>query len=116
MNVLRTKGSALPISISVDITHPDVNYYLGQNRKRKDFKDIQNFLSLAKRNIIKKLNSVYKQMTTIRFIYGKQIDSILSHIQGNVKLDSFLRYILNLTDSKEIKKGKKVLKGKLQII
>ena len=34
---------------------------------------------LNKANIINKLDSVYKQMTTIRFIYGKQIDSILTH-------------------------------------
>ena len=107
MNILRTKGSTLPISISVDISYPNVYYHLGQDGKIKEFKDIQNFLSIAKRNIIKKLNSVYKQMTTIRFLYGKQIDSILSHIQGSSKIDSFLRYILNITDSKDVKKGKK---------
>ena len=112
MNILRTKGSTLPISISVDISYPSVSYYFGQDGKKKDFKDIQNFLSIGKRNIIKKLNSVYKQMTTIRFLYGKQIDSILSHIQGSSKIDSFLRYILNFTDSKDIKKGKKVFQRK----
>ena len=112
MNILRTKGSTLPISISVDISYPDVNYYLGQDGKKKEYKDIQNFLSSAKRNIIKKLNSVYKQMTTIRFLYGKQIDSILSHIQGSTNIDSFLRYILNFTDPKDIKKGKKVFARK----
>lgn len=46
-------------------------------------------------------------MTTIRFLYGKQIDCILNHIQGSSKINSFLRYILNYTDSKEVKEGKK---------
>lgn len=107
MNILRTKGSTLPISISVDISYPDVNYFLGQDRKKKDFKDIHDFLSNAKSNIVNKLDSIYKQMTTIRFLYGKQIDSILSHIQGSSKINSFLRYILNFTDPKEVKEGKK---------
>lgn len=38
MNILRTKGSTLPISISVDISYPDVNYYLGQDGKKKNIK------------------------------------------------------------------------------
>ena len=114
INILRTKGSTLPISIHVDVSYPDVNYYLGQDEKKKDFKDIYDFLSKAKSNIRDKLDSVYKQMTTIRFLYGKQIDSILNHIQGSSKRNSFLRYILNLTDSKEIKEGKKAFKRKTE--
>ena len=114
MNELRTKGSTLPISISVDIKYPDVNYYLGQDGTKKDFKDIQNFLSIAKRNIIEILNSKYKEMNTIRFLYGKQIDNILSHIQLGLKKDSFLRYILNFTDSRKIIKGKNVFQRKTQ--
>ena len=114
MDVLRTKGSTLPISIRVDVSYPDVNYYLGQDEKKKDFKDIHEFLSNAKSNIRDKLDSVYKQMTTIRFLYGKQIDSILNHIQGSSKRNSFLRYILNYTDSKEIKEGKKAFKRKTE--
>ena len=114
MNILRTKGSTLPISISIDITYPDVNYILGQGGKKKDYKDILTFLSKAKIYIRNKLDSVYKQMTTIRFIYGKQIDSILNHIQGSSKINSFLRYILNYTDSKEVKQGKKAFNRKTQ--
>ena len=114
MNILRTKGSTLPISISIDISYPDVNYILGQGGKKKDYKDILTFLSKAKINIRNKLDSVYKQMTTIRFIYGKQIDSILNHIQGSSKINSFLRYILNYTDSKELKLGRKAFNRKSQ--
>ena len=114
MNLLRTKGNTLPISITVDITYPEVNYYLGQEEKRKDYKDIQNFLSIAKGNIIEILNSKYKEMNTIRFLYGKQIDNILSHIQLGLKIDSFLRYILNFTDSRKIIKGKNVFQRKTQ--
>ena len=105
MTVLRTKGSTLSISICVNISYPDVNYLL--DGKKRDFKDIHDFLSKAKTNIINKLDSIYKDMTTIRFLYGKQIDSILNHIQGSSKINSFLRYILNYTDSKEVKEGKK---------
>jgi len=76
-------------------------------RKKRDFKYIHEFLSKAKTNIINKLDSIYKGMTTIRFLYVKQIDSILNHIQGSSKINSFFRYILNSTESKEVKEGKK---------
>jgi len=114
MDILRTKGSTLPISISIDISYPEVKYYLGQNEKKTDFKKIQKFLSDAKVNIKNKLDSVYKHLTTIRFLYGKQIDSILSHIQFSTKINSFLRYILNYTDSKEVKEGKNAFQKKTE--
>ena len=56
---------------------------------KKRFKDIHDFLSNAKTNIINKLDTICKDITTIRFLYGKQIDSILNHIQGNSTIDSF---------------------------
>jgi len=105
MTVLRMKGSTLSISICVNITYPDVYYTL--DGKKRDFKEIHDFLTKAKTNIINKLDSIYKDMTTIRFLYGKQIDCILNHIQGSTKINSFLRYILNYTDSNEVKEGKK---------
>ena len=46
-------------------------------------------------------------MRLIRFIYGKQIDSFLSHIQGNFQIESFLRYILNYTGLEKLKEGEK---------
>ena len=108
MSTLRIKGSTLPISIRVEIAYPEVKYYLEKENKNIEFKEIRNFLLNAKTNIIRKLDSIYKQMTSIRFIYGKQINSILSHIQGNYPINSFLRYILNLTDcGKDVKEGKK---------
>jgi len=114
MNTLRIKGSTLPISIRIEISYPKVKYFLGKGNQNIEFKEIQNFLLNAKTNIIKKLDAVYKQMTTIRFIYGKQINSILSHIQGNYSIDSFLRYILNLTDcEKNVKEGKKAFSRKV---
>ena len=106
MNILRTKGSTLPISIQVEIKYPDVKYYLGKDNK--SFKEIQEFLTKAKFNIIKKLDSIYKQMTNVRFLYGRQIDSMLSHIQGNFPIDSFLRFILNKVDCEErVEEGEK---------
>ena len=108
MEILRTKGSTLPISIRVEVSYPEIKYFLGENNKEREFKEIQKFLANAKNNIINKLDSVYKQMTTIRYIYGKQIDSILNHIEGNFEIDSFLRYILNLTNSNiDVEKGDK---------
>jgi hypothetical protein len=114
MHILRIKGSTLPISIRAEIKYPDVKYFLGKDEKEKEFKTIHKFLSSAKTNIINKLDSVYKQMSTIRFIYGKQIDSILSHIEGSFAINSFLRYILNLTDAKNVKEGKKTFNRKTQ--
>ena len=106
ISILRSKGSTLPITIRIEIKYPNIQYFLG--KEIKEFKDIQKFLTNAKVNIIKKLDSIYKQMTTIRFIYGKQIDSILSHIQGNSTINDFLRYILNLTDCEDdVKEGNK---------
>lgn len=48
-------------------------------------------------------------MTTIRFICGREIDSFLRNIKGNDNnFDSFLIYILNLSDcEKEVKPVKK---------
>ena len=113
MEILRIKGSTLPISIRIEISYPEIKYFLGKDNKEKEFKEIQKFLSNAKANIINKLDSVYKQMTTIRFIYGKQIDSILTHIEGNFQINSFLRYILNLTDCNiDIVEGEKAFDKK----
>ncbi len=112
MNILRTKGSTLPISIRIDISYPEVNYYLGKDEKKKDFKDIHDFLLKAKYSITDKLDSVYKQMSTARFLYGKQINTMINHFRGSTKINSLLRYIINFTDSKEIKEGKKAFKRK----
>ena len=114
MDILRTKGSTLPISIRVEISYPEIKYFLGKDVKEKDYKDIQKFLTNSKMNIIDKLDSIYRHMTAIRFIYGKQIDSILNHIQGNLSIDSFLRYILNLTDCEKVKEGKKTLNRQVE--
>ena len=100
MNVLRIKGSSLPISINISIEYPKIKYFL--ENKEKDFIDIQNFLFNAKNNIIRKLDLIYKQKTNLRFLYGKQFESIIKHLEGNFKIDSFLRYILNNTDNKSI--------------
>ena len=97
VEILRTKGSTLPILIVIKIKFPKINFFLEDNEK--SFEEIYKFLSDAKINIIKKLESIYKQMTTIRFIYGKEIVSLLSYIEDDEnKFDSFLRYILNLTN------------------
>ena len=98
MNILRTKGSTLPIKIVVEVNHPNIHYFL--EGKKIEFNDLHNFLTNAKINIIKKLDVVYKEMSTIRFLYGKEIDNILRHIREDdyENFSPFLRYILNLVD------------------
>jgi hypothetical protein len=45
----------------------------------------------------------------MRFFYGRQITSILNHLDGYHTIFPFLRYILNVTDdNKEIVKGENV--------
>ena len=103
MTILRTKGSSLPILIKISIEFPKVTYFL-ENVERK-FNEIQNFLYNAKNNIIRKIDLIYKQKTNLRFFYGKQFERIIEHLDGNIKIDSFLRYILNNTDKKLINEG-----------
>ena len=35
----------------------------------------------------------------LRFLYGKQFRSIMKHLESNLNIDSFLKYILNNTDN-----------------
>ena len=35
----------------------------------------------------------------LRFLYGKQFRSMMKHLENNVKIDSFIRYIVNNTDN-----------------
>ena len=101
MIVLRTKGSSLPIRISIKINiqdkEPNIKYYLGEDKK--DFKEIREFLFEVKNKYINQLNLKYKEKLNIRFLYGKQFRSIMKHLESNFKIDSFLRYILNNTDN-----------------
>ena len=112
MIVLRTKGSSLPIRISIKINiqdkEPNIKYYLGEDKK--DFKEIRDFLFEVKNKYINQLNLKYKEKLNIRFLYGKQFRSIMKHLESNFKIDSFLRYILNNTDNNiSINEGFKVI-------
>ena len=47
----------------------------------------------------------------MRFLYGKQIDKFMKYLYGHIKIDSFLRYILNETNNEIIiKEGYKSYK------
>ena len=106
MKVLREKGCSLPIKINIKVKMHNVNYYLED--KEVKMNDILDFLLNAKNIYISKLNSMYKDKVNLRFLYGKQFRSMMQHIEKNYKLDSFLRYILNITDHKiTIKEGDK---------
>ena len=108
LKILKIKGSILPKFIYLTISYPNLKYFLDDLKKETEFKFIHAFLSNAKINFIKKLNSIYKEKINIRFIYGKQINCMLNHIQGKNQINSFLRYILNLVDcDKVLYEGKK---------
>ena len=107
MRVLRMKGSTLPININIKVKMIDVKYFLED--KEMKFNDIQKFLLIVKNKHISQLNKVYKEEMNIRFIFGKQFRSFMKHLETNFLLDSFLRYILNITDNKiKIKEGEKI--------
>ena len=108
MKVLRTKGSTLSIKIYIKVKMHKVEYYLGGNEVT--FKEIKTFLLTAKNKHISQLNTIFKKEVNIRFLYGKQFRSIIKHLEKTFHLDSFLRYILNITDNnKEIREGEKAI-------
>ena len=112
MNVLRDKGSSLPIKITIQIkiqkTDTSIIYYLGE--QKTSFDNIRNFLFNAKTTYISKLEEIYKTKLNLRFLYGQQFRSIMSHLESGINMDSFLRYILNNTDNnKKINEGFKAI-------
>lgn len=114
--ILRIKGNILPIRIKVEITDLDkdnknddninirVKYYLNDYKGKeieRSFEFIEKFLSNAKNDFIQQLEQCYKIKDYLRFFYGKQIMTIVNHLDGNKEIFSFIKYILN-----DIGKGK----------
>jgi hypothetical protein len=106
MNILRKKGNSLPIEIQIKINiinhEPKIKYMLG--KYNKEFEEIKEFLFDeflfdAKNAYISQLDSMYKEKSNLRFLYGKQYRSMMRHLENNYKIDSFLRYILNNTNN-----------------
>ena len=88
MVILRLKGSSLPIVINISIKNANVEYYLAS--QKVEFKKIQEFLGNAKTYIINKLEEIYKRKSNLRFIYGKQFESILKHLKSSsFRIDYF---------------------------
>ena len=113
MKVLRTKGSSLPINITIRIriekNKPIIEYKL-EEEKINDPLIIRDFLFNAKNKYISQLITMYREKSNLRFLYGKQFRSIMKHIVNDLNIDSFLRYILNNTDNnKPINEGYKAL-------
>ena len=108
MKVLRTKGSSLPVKISIKVLEMyNIEYYL--DGKKETLINIENrFLSPAKNTYIAQLKSEYEKNPNIRLLYGKQFRSMMRHLEDGLNIDSFLRYIINNTDNKRIiKEGDK---------
>ena len=115
MKILRTKGSSIPIYISIKVKMCNVEYYLGNSDKAIEFEEIRNYLSLLKNKFISQLDMAYKEKINLRFLYGKQFRSIMQHLESSFNLDSFLRYILNDTNNNnKIKEGYKSIKRQAQ--
>ena len=101
MKVLRLKGSSLPIKIKVKISiknkEPIIDYFL--DKEKKDFQSIREFLFQTKNAYVSQLDKIYKEKLNLRFLYGKQFRTMMKHLEYNYKIDSFLRYILNITNN-----------------
>ena len=108
MKKLRLKGSNLPIIITIEMKYPDYSYYL-QNKK-VDFTKIKEFLLKANKDYKKQLDLLYKTHPNLRFLYGKQFQSIKKHLNSDYDINSFMRYILNKTNNNEnVKDGVRVI-------
>ena len=108
MNILRTKGSSLPIEIIILAKNSNIEYFL--RSKKSNFDKIQNYLFNAKNYTITKLEEMYKEKPNLRFIYGKQFENLMNNNYENndddIRNKPFLRYILNDTnDAKDVKPG-----------
>ena len=104
--VFQTKGCSLPIEIEIIIKYPEVKYYL--KKKVIQFGELSKYLLNVKNYYETTLDSNYKKEQNLRFLYGKQFDTLNKHIQKNLEINSFLRYMLNnLNDQEQPKEGSK---------
>ena len=102
MNVLRNKGSSLPITITLKIdiknNKQSIIYYLED--KEESFEEIKCFLFDAKNNYTNLMDLFYKEKSNLRFLYGKQFMTFIKHLEGDeYDIESYLRYILNISDN-----------------
>ena len=103
--VFQTKGCSLPIEIQIDIKYPEVTYIL-KKKKLNNFGQLSKYLLNVKNYLEKSLDSNYKNHENLRFLYGKQFDTLNKHISDNKEIPSILRYILNnLNDDITLKHG-----------
>ena len=121
MKELRSRGSSLPIIITIIIKKESKNnnelekieYCLGG--QEKDFEEIRKFLSNVKEKYVSQLEMMYKEKVNLRMLYGQQFMSLMKHLESGISIDSFLRYILNITDNnKQIHEGYRAMGRKVQ--
>ena len=105
MDVLRTKGSSLPISITIIVKNSNIEYFLYS--EKSSFDKIQNYLFNVKNYTITKIEEIYKEKANLRFIYGKQFENLMNNNKNDKDgIKPFLRYIINETDNeKDINPG-----------
>ena len=104
ISVFKKKGCSLPIEIDIKIKYPEVSYFLKKNKISNE--ELLNYLLNVKNYLEKALDLNYKKQQNLRFLYGKQFDTLSRHISGSLGIPSFLRYILNnLNDDINIKEG-----------
>jgi len=102
--VFHTKGCSLPIEIEINVRYPEITYSLRKNAI--SFSNLSKYLLNVRNYLEKTLDSNYKREQNLRFLYGKQFDTLSKHISGDLSIPSFFRYILNdLNDDNSIKEG-----------
>ena len=106
MLILRVKGCYLQRIIKIEIKYPKIKYYLN-GVEFEDKEKIKKFLFDAKIDFENKLNEIYKKEKYLRFLYVKIFRKIQLYISGSGDILDIMRYILNITDAKEIKDSNK---------
>ena len=106
MLILRVKGCNLQRIIKIEIKYPKIKYYLN-GVEFEDKEKIKKFLFDAKIDPENKLNETHRKEKYLRFLYVKIFRKIQLYISGSGDILDIMRYILNITDAKEIKDSNK---------
>ena len=99
ISVFQIKGCSLPIEIKINMKYPEeAKYFLKE--KEFLFDELSKYLLNMKNYLEKTLDLNYKRQQNLRFLYGRQFNTLNKHILGDDDLPSFFRYILNNLNDK----------------
>jgi len=109
INILRTKGFNIPISIIAKIQYDKVSYLL--NQKEKDINEIKSYLFTINNDYENQLSSFLKTNKYLRLLYGKLFRKIRQHQEGNFEIPEMKRYLFNKTSVHDIIKKAENIKN-----